>query len=65
MAPAEWLAAAGGRCQVSAAAVQSCFANPGPRTRMCGLFVLALALTALIIATPWLPYSPWNKPVAR
>ena len=32
---------------------------------MCGLFVMAIVLTALLIATPWLPYSPWNKPVAR
>jgi mannosyltransferase OCH1-like enzyme len=32
---------------------------------MCGLFVLAIVLTALLIATPWLPFSPWNKPVGR
>lgn len=65
MAPSEWLAAAGGRCQWGAAACRGCVTNPGPRTRICGLFMLALALTALLIATPWLPYSPWNKPVAR
>lgn len=65
MLPADWLGAVSGRCQSTAAACRSCITSPGPRTRMCALFVLAIALTALLIATPWLPFSPWNKPVGR
>ena len=36
-----------------------------PRLRIALLFVAAVALTALCIAIPWLPYSPWNKPIHR
>ena len=36
-----------------------------PRLRIVLLFVAAVALTALCIAIPWLPYSPWNKPLRR
>ena len=40
---------------------QSC----DPRLRIALLFAAAVALTALCIAIPWLPYSPWNKPLGR
>lgn len=36
-----------------------------PAVRNCLLLLAAVAVMALLIATPWLPYSPWNKPLSR
>lgn len=36
-----------------------------PKVRIALLFLAALLTTALFIATPWLPFSPWNKPMNR
>lgn len=51
-----WAEASGSRCRSFAG---------DPKGRVCLIFTAALAAVALTFATPWLPYSPWNKPASR